>query len=143
MNLLLKQGDPIPQILSTNISAFEWNPICVFIMATSKLMTQNRSGHIYIHVYMWPFISRPQRSSLTPHFIQVGCTQENRMWAQTWAHISMKKNPSEESTWWVDEWIVKKHLVTACISTTFPRRIMFQQMQQLPFFFKGRFIFVN
>ena len=48
MNLLLKQGDPIPQILSTNISAFEWNPICVFIMATSKLMTQNRSGHIYI-----------------------------------------------------------------------------------------------
>ena len=34
-------------MLSTNISAFEWNPICVFIMSTSKVMTQNRSGHIY------------------------------------------------------------------------------------------------
>ena len=49
MNLLLKQGDLIPQILSTNISAFEWNPICVFITSRSKVMTQNRSHHIYIN----------------------------------------------------------------------------------------------
>lgn len=35
---LLKQVDPIPQMLSTNISAFEWNPICVSIMSRSKFM---------------------------------------------------------------------------------------------------------
>ena len=56
---LLKQGDPIPQMLSTNISAFEWNPICVFIISTSKVMIQNRSPHIRFETPLsFPLISQ-------------------------------------------------------------------------------------
>ena len=66
-------------MLSTNIAAFEWNPIFVFIMSTSKVMIQNRSPHICIH--MWGFISPPQRSSLKenmcPYFGQKMCDLYN------------------------------------------------------------------
>ena len=37
-------------MLSTNILAFEWNPIYVSITSRSKVMNQNRPHHIYIYV---------------------------------------------------------------------------------------------